>query len=178
MAAAYCRHFDEGQVRSLTLADPAIGYERQPEEVRRRKTTERIETMNHLGPKRLARSRAPNLLSSNTSPAALRLVEYSMARLRPEGYIQAVRMLESACLLDDAIGVELPVLVICGTEDRITPPAMALEVMQAYAGARYVAIPHAGHASYVEQPQMFCEALGGFLRTCAVSHSAVAGERS
>ena len=45
-----------------------------------------------------------------------------MAAVRLPGYAQAVRMLASAWIFDYAAALQVPTVVICGANDRVTPP--------------------------------------------------------
>jgi 3-oxoadipate enol-lactonase len=56
-----------------------------------------------------------------------------------------------------AIGV--PTTIICGDEDRLTPPAESAAMHEAIAGSRLVRIPGAGHLSNLEAPLAFNAAL-------------------
>ena len=59
--------------------------------------------------------------------------------------------------------IRVPTLVIVGTEDTVTPPAIASEMHAAIAGSELVVIPAAGHLSNLEQPDAFTAALARFL---------------
>jgi 3-oxoadipate enol-lactonase len=53
--------------------------------------------------------------------------------------------------------------VIYGDADVITPPARNLDVASAWPGAAVHVIPGAGHALYLEQPDVFNALLAAFL---------------
>ena len=59
--------------------------------------------------------------------------------------------------------IRCPTLVIVGQEDVPTPPAEAKDIAAHIPGARLEIIPHAGHASNIEQPEAFNQALRSFL---------------
>ncbi len=162
MATAFAR-LEPGRVRSLTLADPALGYARAAPGERGEKLAARLAAMSRLGPVGLARERAPALLSAKAPEQAVELVRWNMSRLHPEGHAQAARMLANADLLADAAACTMPALVMCGSADRVTPEAQAREVAAAFANARYEPLPGAGHASYVEAPALFNRQLAGFI---------------
>lgn len=58
----------------------------------------------------------------------------------------------------------LPTLVLVGEEDVLTPPDQVRALAQAIPGARFVAVPGAGHLPPVEQPAATTGALLEFLR--------------
>ncbi|MGE3316221.1 MAG: alpha/beta fold hydrolase [Planctomycetaceae bacterium] len=59
--------------------------------------------------------------------------------------------------------IDVPTLVIVGTEDRITPPEDAKKMADAIPGAKFVEIEHAGHMSPMENPAAVNAALTTFL---------------
>ena len=86
-----------------------------------------------------------------------------MAGLRPDGYKQAVRMMHSTDIHADARAVSVPALVMCGGADTVTPVDLARAIASAIAGAEYHTLDGLGHASYVENPEIFNARLRAFL---------------
>jgi 3-oxoadipate enol-lactonase len=86
---------------------------------------------------------------------------------RPSDYaIQAL-----ACAAHDTRArlpsVEIPTLVLAGSEDRFMPTRHALTLARALPHAELRFIPGAGHLAYLEEPELFAEALFEFLeRRC------------
>jgi pimeloyl-ACP methyl ester carboxylesterase len=62
-------------------------------------------------------------------------------------------------------GISVPTLVIVGSDDEITPPAVAQALASAIPGAKLVTVPGAGHLSNLERPDAFNEAVRSFLQT-------------
>lgn len=61
--------------------------------------------------------------------------------------------------------IDVPTLVLVGSEDALTPPAAAKEIVAGLVqGSRYVEIAGAGHLSPLEKPSEFNEELHLFLR--------------
>jgi pimeloyl-ACP methyl ester carboxylesterase len=58
--------------------------------------------------------------------------------------------------------IDVPTLVMCGAEDRATPPERSRELASAIRGAELVTIEDAGHLSAVEQPENVSAALASF----------------
>jgi pimeloyl-ACP methyl ester carboxylesterase len=56
-----------------------------------------------------------------------------------------------------------PTLVIAGSEDATTPPALARQLAKGIRGAKYVELKGCGHCPQVEDPAAFVAALEGFL---------------
>lgn len=59
--------------------------------------------------------------------------------------------------------IQLPTLIICGAEDRMTPMKYAGYLRAHIAGSRLAAIPGAGHMVMLEQPRACNEAIAEFL---------------
>jgi 3-oxoadipate enol-lactonase len=59
--------------------------------------------------------------------------------------------------------IRIPVQIIVGAEDALTPPPMSEQMHKDIAGSELVVIPGAGHMSNMEQPAAFNDALGRFL---------------
>ncbi|TDJ65699.1 MAG: alpha/beta hydrolase [Proteobacteria bacterium] len=151
------------QVAGLILADPAQGYARASEDVRNEKLSSRLAAFQKLGVAEFAKTRGPKLLSDMASDAQIELVCETMSQLNENGYKQAARMLASGDLLADAEQFHGPILVLCGSEDSITPPDSAHKLAAALRSAQYQTIEGAGHASYIEQPEQFNESVLTFI---------------
>jgi magnesium chelatase accessory protein len=63
----------------------------------------------------------------------------------------------------------LPVLVLCGEEDRTTPPEQAIRVADGLRGARLELLPGAGHYPFADAPEATAGAIGRFLRALGPS---------
>jgi 3-oxoadipate enol-lactonase len=76
--------------------------------------------------------------------------------------LQAMRDRPAASPWLDQIGV--PTLVIVGSEDALTPPALAQALVERIRDARLATLNGAGHLSNLEQPELFNVALRSFLQ--------------
>lgn len=61
------------------------------------------------------------------------------------------------------IGIGNHTLVMAGSDDATTPPALARELATEIPGARFVEIAGCGHCPQIEKPRAFFEAVEGFL---------------
>lgn len=165
IAAAYAARCPAA-VRSLTLLNPALGYGAEAKHVQSEKLSGRIEQMQTLGPEGIAVQRIPLLVSRRASARSIELLQWNARRLSMAGYAAAATMLASGNLLEDIRSVTSPVLVVTGSEDRITPPASAESVVTACRAARLTFLPDVGHASYVEDPDGVAAALLPFALAC------------
>ena len=162
MVAAFVKHHP-GRVRAMVLSDAAAGHGRLSEEARNEKLMARLDAVAELGPAGMAQSRGPKLLGSKAPVGARNAVIRVMSKIRPKGYGQAARMLALADIFQDLAGCRAPTLVVCGSEDRVTPPDSNRAIAAAIPGARFELIEGAGHVPYVEAPEKFNSLVGAFL---------------
>lgn len=154
-------------LQGLFLADPAQGHSRLALDVREARVVERLNRFKEMGVEAHAHARAPNLLRSNAREDDIALVEFNMRQLTAAGYGAAARLLRDGDLLGDIAKLDMPASVVCGSEDKITPPALCREIAETFPGGRsFHEIPDAGHASYIDQPERFCEHLIQFAARC------------
>lgn len=66
---------------------------------------------------------------------------------------------------DSLAGIAVPVLLIAGSQDRMTPAKAAKALLDAIPGARLVGIEGSGHALMAERPDAVLDALRAFLST-------------
>ena len=159
---------------ALVLASPARGYGQTSAELQASKWGERVALIQSLGVERMARERSAALCAPDAPAAVIEQLRWSMARVTPGGYGQAAHMLAHdditahlqrlsppAARPDEPA---LPVSVLCGALDSVTPPLACAALAQAH-GAGFTALPGLAHACYVEDPAAFNAAL----RECLAS---------
>ena len=104
-------------------------------------------------------------------PAAVERVAGMLRATPAEGYASCCDAIRELDLRAGLGAIEAPTLVIAGAEDPATPPAGALELRAAIAGARLVVLPDAAHIVNLAQPHAFLAALldhlGGYEGTHA-----------
>jgi pimeloyl-ACP methyl ester carboxylesterase len=59
--------------------------------------------------------------------------------------------------------IRIPTLVICGEEDKLTPPELMKKMADKIKNSEFVIVPNAGHMSPIENPDFFNNALLNFL---------------
>jgi len=79
----------------------------------------------------------------------------TMARIDPAAYRIGAEAVWLAGQADRARAIDVPTLVICGAEDKVTPPALSRELTDLIPGARYAEIAGAGHLTNVEKADEF-----------------------
>jgi pimeloyl-ACP methyl ester carboxylesterase len=136
----------------LVLLNPAGGHGLAAPAEREERLAARLERLARLGRDGLARELAPGMLSATASSEARALAAWSMARIRPDGYTQAARMLSSGRLVEDAAHYSGPVLVVASTADTITPPAGCERIARAFPRAAYRLLEGPAHLAYLDAP--------------------------
>ncbi|VVE12172.1 alpha/beta fold hydrolase [Pandoraea communis] len=160
------------RVRGLFLCSPANGYGKSAPELRIFKRDSRLAMLDKLGPAGMARERSDNLVAPGAADLPRAWVKWNMARVLPEGYRQATYLLsngDTAGELAKYSGAG-PVAVAVGARDGITPPA-ACEAIAGVAGVPLQIIDGAGHASYIETPDVLNAALVAWLERVSAQGS-------
>lgn len=156
VAIAMC-HADASRCGSLILADSfavhpdgrAI-YERS------------LAASNDL--RAMAEARVDVLLAQPADPGVRAEVVETMARIDPAAYRIGAEAVWLADQRERAHDIRVPTLVLCGTEDKVTPPSLSRELTELIPGARYEPIDRAGHLTNLEQPDEFNTLVGAFVR--------------
>jgi pimeloyl-ACP methyl ester carboxylesterase len=94
----------------------------------------------------------------------VRDVRAMIERQSVAGIVGALRALRERPDSTPLLGkIRVPVLVIAGSDDQITPAAGMREMAQAIPGARFTLIQDAAHLTALEQPDAVNHALKRFL---------------
>ena len=88
-------------------------------------------------------------------------------RTNPRGYAGCCAAIAALDLTDRLSAIKLPTLIIVGEEDQGTPVAASQAIQARIAGAQLEIIKSAAHLSNLEQPEVFTNALTGFLARVA-----------
>ncbi len=149
---------------SLTLSSIATGHAKMAPDERSRLLQSRLDDIVTLGARGMAEKRGPRLLGPDATVEMRQAVIDAMAQVQMPGYGQAARMLSGGDALVDIarLPVALPVQIIYGDADVITPPASNLKAAALRLQAPVNVIPAAGHALYLEKPERFTAILADF----------------
>jgi pimeloyl-ACP methyl ester carboxylesterase len=102
--------------------------------------------------------------SETPEPVALE-IRNTVRRLGPDRYLPEQRAIMTR---PDARGtlemISVPTLVLCGGEDRVTPPAVNREMAASIKGSRYIELPGVGHITTLSAPEAVNEALRDLLQ--------------
>ena len=111
----------------------------------------------------MAEARVDVLLAQPADPAVRREVVETMARIAPAAYRIGAEAVWLADQRERARAIDVPTLVLCGSDDLVTPPALSQALTQLIPGAQSELIDSAGHISNLEQPEAFNAIVGSFL---------------
>jgi pimeloyl-ACP methyl ester carboxylesterase len=150
IAQEFCRAYPE-RLLSLILADTSHGGDEQH-------WKDRLALFRSSDPVDFARHRAPKLFSPDAPPELIDEAVSIMSEVRPSGYEHAAKAMAAANTGGALSGAPIPILLIWGSEDEITPVWRDVPP-----GARLVVIPGAGHLSYAECPGQFNTIVRNFL---------------
>ena len=140
------------RVAALVLVSPASGYGSTTGSELPEPVASRLAELEGLGAATFAARRSDRLLTAGASSESRSIVHRAMSEITLEGYSAAARMLACADLEREVTTLCVPVLVIWGDQDEITPPAGCRRVAKA-ASAAEVELPGLGHALATEAPE-------------------------
>lgn len=112
----------------------------------------------------LAEGRVDVLLAQPADAAVRSEVMETMAAITPEAYCIGAAAVWLADQREQVHDIRAPTLVLCGAEDKVTPPALSHELTRLIPGARCELIERAGHLCNLERPEEFNTFVGAFIR--------------
>jgi 3-oxoadipate enol-lactonase len=111
-----------------------------------------------------AEARVDVLLAQPADPHVRREVVETMSRIDPAAYCIGAEAVWLADQRDRAAAIRVPTLIICGDEDRPTPPGLSRELHAMIHNSGLAMIFSAGHLTNLEQPDAFNTLVGEFVR--------------
>ena len=84
------------------------------------------------------------------------------ARNHPPSYAAAARAMSDYQWTAELSRIRVPVLILQGLADQLTPPGGSVKMQRALPAARLLMLPDTGHSLPIEQPAVFSAALLGF----------------
>ena len=153
------------RVATLTLCDCFYGFanalspEKQREyiELRERPLLEG-KTFADLAPRLVA-----SLVSENCAESVRQELHDSILKLRAESYLKTLRASTTFDQADTIHLLDMPVQLIFGSEDRLTPPQLGDDLAAMLPNAALSVLDGAGHLSNLEAPEAFNRVLHTFL---------------
>ena len=110
---------------------------------------------------------APQIIKSLVSPNCSEEIKHkiynTLSKIRSESYLKTLRESVNYDVSDDLANFDIPVQLIFGEDDTITPPSLGIFMKSKIMHAELDIIKNAGHLSNMEQPYIFNEILLNFL---------------
>jgi 3-oxoadipate enol-lactonase len=97
------------------------------------------------------------------NPAIVAERRQSLAKADPACFATACLALAGLDFSKVLQSIKNPTLVLAGSEDATTPPALARELAAGIPGAKFVELKGCGHCPQIEDPAAFVAAVEGFL---------------
>lgn len=149
-------------LRSLVVADSSRGSAADADKARAMR--ERAAQLAEQGNDAFAAARGPRLVSSSAPDA---LVDHVVATMRDAirlpGYGQAAEVMAATDLTTELAKIDLPTLVLCGDQDRVTGVAESQAIAGGIPDAVFVTLRGAGHLANQESPEAFNAWLSSFV---------------
>jgi pimeloyl-ACP methyl ester carboxylesterase len=93
------------------------------------------------------------------------LLGESLSRVDPEIIHGDFSACDGLDITKAIAGIRIPALVICGADDKMTPPSLSQEIRDGIPGAQLVLIEGAGHFVMLENPAAFNTTLADFVNS-------------
>ena len=113
--------------------------------------------------KTMAINIADTLIGKKSNKLAYDQLVESMVKLRKETYLSAIDTFVKSDHYNIFPKLDIPVLVLVGELDNLTPVSMAKEISRKIGGSILKIISNAGHLSNIENPGEFNKVVLGFL---------------
>ncbi|MCB1744416.1 MAG: alpha/beta fold hydrolase [Gammaproteobacteria bacterium] len=153
-------HRHPALVQRLVLSGARVGYRGASAEDFAR----RVADFDALSAADFGRSRAESMVSARATREVFESVAAVAAEVRREGYLAGVSLLGEADNRAVLADLDLPILAVAGSDDRIAPPDQCLaEIAASAPSARVVRIDGVAHAAYIEAPDRYNALLSEFL---------------
>lgn len=104
-----------------------------------------------------------NCFSAETQPNLIQLSKQSMLKIRPPVLLGDFLACNEFNVLDQLEKITIPAIIICGAEDKMTPPKFSETLHTGIAKSTLHILEHAGHMVMIEQPDTVADLLKQFL---------------
>ncbi|MDP8305110.1 MAG: alpha/beta fold hydrolase [Candidatus Chlorobium antarcticum] len=164
-ALEFARLYPE-KTASLVLADTRAEADAPEAATARRDFITAIEKE---GAEEAARRMVPNYFSESAPTQYPELIEKASSMIRSQSTVAITSAMKAIMSRADQRpllpSLTCPTLVICGRNDRLTPPETATLISSSIPAARLEIIEGAGHLANMEQPEAFSTALLSHLQS-------------
>lgn len=154
IAIEFCKLYSH-KVKKLIIADPTRGAAALDPEENEIKLKNRLFSIENLSPEEIAEKRIKALLSPHASKEVYQRVKEIMIQVRPAGYRSVAFSLYHLNQMELLSQIDVPVLVMCGELDSVTPVKESIAIHEQLVNSELVIIPEGGHLCYQENPEKF-----------------------
>ena len=91
-------------------------------------------------------------------------LQEGLAKVNPDAFYGDLFACDRMDIEAEVGSIAIPALVICGDEDKMTPPDLSRFIADAVPGAKLALIEGAGHYVMREKPAEFNQVLADFVR--------------
>lgn len=151
-------------VAALVLSSTFVGDGASPDEPLADGFQTRLNELKTLPRDEFAMARAVAMVAPDTAAEIVQAVAEVAAKVNPDGFEHACRMLNSANNRRSLESIRVPVLILEGGADPIVPSDAGDQLAELIPHAERYTLPGIGHAAYLEAPQHYNEVVTGFLR--------------
>jgi pimeloyl-ACP methyl ester carboxylesterase len=162
IAIEFCSLYPN-KVNKLILADSTRGAAALTPEGNETKLKNRLFSIENFSTEEIAEKRIQALLSPHASEKVYKRVKEIMTQIRPAGYRSVANSLYHLNQMSLLSNINVPVLVICGELDTVTPIKESEAIHEELMNSRLVIIPEGGHLCYQENPEKFNSSILAFL---------------
>lgn len=148
-------------VLSLTLADATLGKANIPEDERAQWLAQRRTLSKHLAV--MSVQRAAQIAGPGASTEVIQEIAMHMRRARVGGYMAVANAIAVTDARPWLGSLRMPSQVLCGEHDSVTGLDVSRTLAAHLPHARMITIPGAGHAPQIEAPDLFAQAVKGFI---------------
>lgn len=148
-----------GRLLSLTLANTAA-VQGAPQAWEDRIATARKSGIAALAEPTLQRWFTPGFLKAQ--PQEVARIREILEGTSVDGFAGCAAAVRDLSQLDQLPRIQVPTLVVVGSEDKGTPPELGRQIAASIPGAKLVTLP-AAHQAAIEVPQAFCDAWLAFV---------------
>ena len=101
-------------------------------------------------------------LAEENRPRFFEALKKSLAKARMDVFFGDLTACDKLDLTADIDRIKVPTLVVCGTEDKMTPASFSRRIAESISGAKLCLIEGAGHMVMLEKPAEFNMVLSKF----------------
>jgi pimeloyl-ACP methyl ester carboxylesterase len=106
----------------------------------------------------------PTMRGSRSNPAGLAQAQKIMSGIDPDMYRKAVRLLTTFDRKDNLKNIDVPTLLIAGSDDKTASPKVMERMAKEIGGAEFIVLEGCGHLGPMDQPEAFNKAVEAFLK--------------